>query len=164
MLIIVFRMDNKRFQYTPEDLKNAIDAIISQTLSYRQAAQHYKVPKGTLETHVKNKCARKGKLTVLTSLEEDMIVNWLLNASDRGFPATKTQLMNSVQMFLNRELRTTVFKNNKPGRDWYGRFMGRHPELSLRISQNLSKSRSILSEAAIRSWFGQVSSKFTRFQ
>lgn len=153
-----------RYQYNVEDLENAVKAVTTNQLSYRKAAEVFKVPRGTLVGRVKNKYAGKGKTTVLTADEEDMFANGLLDMSNSGFPATKLQLLDSVQLYLNKEERTTPFVENRPGRDWYERFMKRHPDLSLRIAQNLTKSRSNLSEAAIRSWFAEVSSLSCRIK
>ena len=43
-----------------------------------------------------------------------------------------------------------------PGKKWFQNFLLRHPELSCRVSQNLTKSRAILSEVVIRNWFNQI--------
>lgn len=78
--------------------------------------------------------------------------------ADHGFPITRTQLADSVQLFLERENRQTVFTNNRPGKDWMRRFIGRHSDIiTPRLSENLSKTRAKLSEANIRKWFADIS-------
>lgn len=70
-----------------------------------------------------------GPETTLTSAEEELLVKWLLQIAAAGFPATKLQLLDSVQMLIIKLNRPNKFKNNRPGKKWYRCFMSRHPEL-----------------------------------
>lgn len=50
----------------------------------------------------------------------------------------------------------TPLANNKPGRHWYELFLKRHPKISLRVSQNLTSSRSAVTAQQIRNWFEEM--------
>lgn len=76
--------------------------------------------------------------TILSSEEEKILVNWVLKMT-QGFPVTKDQLCDSVQQIFSELKRPNSFTNNRLRRNWYKRFMRRHPALRLRTTQNLSK-------------------------
>lgn len=101
---------------------------------------------------------RKGPATNLTPNEEDLLVKWLFYISDRGFPATKTQLIDSVELIFKLNKRETNFKNGKPGKKWYSYFLKRHPELSHRKTQNLTTGRSSVNEEILHGWFRDIKS------
>lgn len=48
------------------------------------------------------------------------------------------------------------FKDEKPGRRWYEGFLQRHPEISLRTFQNLTKSRSNVIAIKLNNLFHEV--------
>ncbi|KAL7306097.1 hypothetical protein TKK_0001550 [Trichogramma kaykai] len=41
----------------------------------------------------------------------------------------------------------------RPGDKWYKLFLKRHPELSLRVSESISKGRAVVTEESIKAWF-----------
>ncbi|OWY93233.1 hypothetical protein PHMEG_00037446 [Phytophthora megakarya] len=43
------------------------------------------------------------------------------------------------------------------GEGWYRRFLDRHPELTMRISQSISKVRNVLIDADVRQLFWSLS-------
>lgn len=60
---------------------------------------------------------------------------------EHGFPITKRQLLDSVQILMSDMKLNTVFTNNRPGRKWYKRIMERNREVSERVYQNLTRAR-----------------------
>lgn len=99
---------------------------------------------------------RKGEKTVLSTEEEIEIEQWLMFCADNGFPATKSRLLDCVQKYLLGDKAETPFKNNRPGQHYYRAFMRRHPNLSNRIAQNLTSTRSAVTEKDLREWFAKV--------
>jgi len=83
---------------------------------------------------------KKGAKTILNEEEEQELVNWILKLSQCGFPVTKNQLLDSVQNFVKKTNKENPFTDGRPSRHWYNAFLKRHPELSQRMSQNLTKS------------------------
>lgn len=146
--------------YSIEDMKNALDTV-RRGVSVASASRQFNIPRITLLYKSKGKYdvnARMGPDTILSSDEEQLLVQWLLNIAAAGFPATKLQLLDSVEMLIKKLKRPNTFKNNRPGRKWFKSFMKRHPILSERLTQNLTKSRSDVTEIKIRNWFQEVSS------
>jgi len=117
------------------------------------------IPKSTLIAKLKGHRPvgkRTDPPTVLSAEEEAIIVRWILHLSKRGFPVTKTQLLNNVTYLIKQLDRKTPFANRQPGRHWYESFLRRHPEISIRVAQNLPKSRASVTEDILRNWFKEI--------
>lgn len=134
-------------------------AVRNGELSIRSAARRFGFSFSCLQRQMSENYVPKGRCTVLTATEEERIVQWIMDISKQGFPVSATELKDSVQMFLNRNGRNTKFKDNRPGRDWFSRFMQRHHVLSIRLAENLNKARAAVTEVMIRAWFTEVSVK-----
>ncbi|XP_030758772.1 uncharacterized protein LOC115884355 [Sitophilus oryzae] len=138
----------KRILYSVEDLNKAVNAIRSG-MPFKAASKLFKVPRSTLQDKVKGRTALEKKCgpeTILTKEEENVLVAWLFRIAACGFPATKTMLLDSVQLLVKELNRPNNFTDNRPGRKWYELFLRRHQELAPRISQNLSSARNSLTE------------------
>ncbi|KAJ8950062.1 hypothetical protein NQ314_008068 [Rhamnusium bicolor] len=145
-------------KYSIEDMQHALDAV-RRGVSVSSASKQYKITRITLLYKAKGKYAvncRMGPETTLTSIEEDLLVKWLLSIADSGFPATRVQLLDSVQIIIQKLDRPNKFKNNRPGKKWFRCFLNRHPQLSERLTQNLTKSRSEVNEEKLRKWFDEI--------
>ncbi|KAJ8926254.1 hypothetical protein NQ314_021375 [Rhamnusium bicolor] len=148
----------KKLQYSEQDLQNALLAV-ENGLSYNKASKSFKIPKTTLIYKYQGKTPmprKMGPSIILTAEEENLLVNWLFHMCDRGFPATKDTLLDSIQLLMKNLKRENPFTNNRPGRRWYELFQNRHPELTVRVSQSLSRARASVTEGAIRNWFSEA--------
>lgn len=125
------------------------------------AAKRFRVPRVTLYNKVSGKspleCAM-GPQTVLTKLEEDILVKWLIVMSKKHFPVNTELLMESVQKIIVGQGRPNPFTNNKPGKKWFQSFLKRHPDITEKMAQNLTKSRDDVSEEDIRKWCDEICS------
>ncbi|XP_030751595.1 uncharacterized protein LOC115879086 isoform X2 [Sitophilus oryzae] len=147
----------KRILYSVEDLNKAVNAIRSG-MPFKAASKIFKVPRSTLQDKVKGRTALEKKCgpeTILTK-EEKNVLAWLFRIAARGFPATKTMLLDSVQLLVKELNRPNNFTDNRSGRKWYELFLRRHQKLAPRISQDLSSARNNLTENRIRQWFIEV--------
>lgn len=157
-------MEKKRLKYPRENVVRAIEAIKNEGLSIRKAAKLYNVPKTTLIDTMREKYTKPGNIggpTVLTENEENILVDWVVQMGEMGFPVTKSQVLESVGKLVKNLNRETPFKNNIPGKKWYNSFLSRHPEISKRVPQALTSSRAAVTEVDIRKWFGRVKTYFT---
>lgn len=57
-----------------------------------------------------------GPKSILSTEEEQRIVEWLKNMQDRGFPVSKHALLFKVSEYLSSDPRATPFRNNRPGK------------------------------------------------
>lgn len=145
-------------KYSEEDMKRAIEAVNNGS-SIKGSAKIFNVPRTTLadKVHGKTPIQRKmGPQSVLSTEEEKLLEEWIIHLAERRFPVTKDQLLDSVQVLIKRLKRPNPFTNGRPGRHWYEAFLKRHPTISQRTSQNLTSSRSAVTENHIKNWFQEV--------
>jgi len=82
--------------WAQQELKNALVAIEEKKLSIRKAGKTYSVPTSTLYDHVMGKVEigkRSGSPMVLTSVEESMFVDWVIEMSRIGYGMTSLPLV-----------------------------------------------------------------------
>ena len=99
---------------------------------------------GTLynRIHGKHGMKKHGGQTVLTTEEEEEILNNIVTCSDYGFPLDKQDVKIYVKMYLDQQGRTTIFHDNTPGDDWMAGFLKRHNKsLSVRLANNIKRAR-----------------------
>ncbi|XP_020298407.1 uncharacterized protein LOC109862703 isoform X2 [Pseudomyrmex gracilis] len=123
------------------------------------ASQNYKVPYSTLSTRVKgvyDMDVTRGPSSVFSKEEEKDIVTWIFNMSRCGFPIDKQHLLDTIQNIVQKTDRKTPFTDGRPSKHWYSAFLRRNPELSERMSQNLTKARSEVSRKSFEDWYTEV--------
>lgn len=148
----------KRMKYNAENLKMALDAV-KIGMSKKQAAKQFQVPRSTIQFRLKNPektNPRPGPSSVLTDTEENVLVNWIIQSSKRGFPRRKEDIQYSVSDFLRKAKRRSLFKNDLPGDKWLKLFLRRHPEIAIRTPESITAASSVVSESDIRSWFNGI--------
>jgi len=145
----------RRSGYDKTMVSPVVEMVKSGQLTIGQASRTYKIPKSTIHDRLKNKYSTDhiGISTVLTGPEEQRIVDWALHMSRIGYGRTRQELATTVKAILDDAGRTTKFKENKPGRQWFRGFFGRHPELTIRTTIQLGKERAIISKEKISKWF-----------
>ncbi|XP_071640828.1 uncharacterized protein [Temnothorax longispinosus] len=151
-------MGKIRKKWTQAEVNDAL-GLIRSGRSVFSVSKITGIPKTTLLDKLKGRrplAASSGPATVLTTKEEEELENWILYLSKRGFPVTKTILVHSVAELVKKLRRETPFTEGRPGRRWLEGFFRRHPQISQRVAQNLSKSRALITESALRAWFDEV--------
>lgn len=98
-------------KYTEDDLQKALKAI-ANGVPIREAARRYKVPRPTLQFRRSDKFTKTslGPCPYVTFEEENLLVDWLIESSKRGFPRRKHDLQLSVKSFLDKVPRDNPFK------------------------------------------------------
>ncbi|KAJ8911212.1 hypothetical protein NQ315_014924 [Exocentrus adspersus] len=161
--IVRLRMSTKKYyKYSQDDLNNALIAIKHGT-PCATAAKRYNVPRTTLIGKINGtypEDCRSGVSPVLTSEEESILVDWILTMARIGLPVTKQQLLDSVTLLIKNLKRPNKFTNGRPGRHWYEGFLRRHPQISQRMTQNLTASRAAVSKKSIETWFEEIKNYF----
>ena len=149
------KKETTRLNYSPQNLQNAIK-VLDTGISLRKAAKAFGVPVATLARKKKNPelvKTKTGPANVLAEAEEQEIVNWILHKAERGYPVSKTELLNSVQMYIESLNKKTPFTDNRPGRHWYEGFRKRHPNLPIRTVQH--STRAAVTRKNLREWFNE---------
>lgn len=130
----------------------------------KTAAKCFGVPRSTLQFRLSDQFrkTRHGPDTVLTTEEESLLVEWILDSYRKGFPRRKEDIQASVKNFLDDSKRPNRFKNNVPGDTWYKSFLKRHPNISIRTSEAVTQSSSCVSAEDLRKWFLDIKNYLKR--
>lgn len=150
-------MGGKR-KYTDTEVHRALEEI-QNGASISESARKFGIPRSTLSEKHSGRLPTEYKMgppTVLSAEEEALLVKWIFHVSDAGFPVSKDQLLDSVQMLLNKSKRETIFTDNRPGRKWYEGFTRRHPSVVEKECQNLTGARASVTEEGLRAWYDEV--------
>ena len=84
-----------------------------------------------------------GPSPVLGQRNEMLLVNWIKQLAQKGFPIRKHMLVSSVEKIVSTmEVRHT-FSDGRPGKKWVQLFLNRHPDIAFRCSEKLSRNRSL---------------------
>lgn len=144
-----------RRNYPPENMEKALQAVVEEHYSFKQAAELYGVPKSTLYDIYRGQHSDKlGKPPILCATEEHWIVDAMTTAAKFGYPFEKEAIKDFVCHYLNSKgVTISCFHENRPGNDWIENFMGRHKDLSLRNCENIKRVKAEVTEDTIISYF-----------
>ncbi|XP_063864311.1 uncharacterized protein LOC135102737 isoform X3 [Scylla paramamosain] len=144
-------------RYKQEQVEKAVELVRSKQMSLNAASKTFGIPYATLGDKVRGRRPMQpAPKTVLSMEEEKKLVDWLIEVPQRGFGRTKDDLKDMVKTILDDREERTVFKNNRPGKDWMRAFFKRHPEIRERIGQPLGRERAIVTKDALGEWFQQM--------
>ena len=140
-------MAQKRKLWSTESMAAAVQSV-QDGKGLREASRLYNVPVETLRRRVTGKVdmeCRPGPPTVLTQEEEDAIVRYLIEMADMGYGLTREVVTKMVYVYVSKCGRENPFKNETAGRWWFQGFKSRHPNLTVRMPQQLSYARALCS-------------------
>lgn len=140
-----------RCNYEMSNLLSAID-LVKYGESITASSRGYSVPESTITAHIRGKYSMKKPepCTILSEIEEEDLEKWIFHCAKQGFPVTKELLVDSLQLLLVYVKRENPFKNGIPGRHWYEGFLRIYPNVSKRLTENVSLRRAQISEIDIR--------------
>lgn len=97
-----------------------------------------------------------GPTTIMTADEEAAFAEWLVVCSDMHLPIPKRMADQKALMIL--QLRGAQFNTitTLPGKDWWHGFYKRHPEVSTRKSQPISRQRALLSPFSVNAFYNDL--------
>jgi hypothetical protein len=107
----------------------------------KTTSEVYHIPMLSLRDHAYKVTLRRHReaKSVLTTEEEQLIVDWICELQRLGYPITLTGLRLKVaDIYQTRE---NSFTAGILGRGWLRWWKRHHPKLSLRVSQGLEISR-----------------------
>ena len=130
-------------QWKQHDMNKAYDACTSGRLSVYAASKMYGVPRTTLNDRVLGKVplvACKGPGTALTNEEETSLKHYISYMADHGFPLTRDAIIHYAWAIDSRRPENQqYFGANGPSLMWWRGFRKRHGDLSLRLTESVSK-------------------------
>lgn len=154
----VYVRKSSKGSWSEEDLLQAVRAI-ENGLSIRSAGKQFKIPESTLRNRLKvNDFEKKGMGpgAQLGADAEKKLSRHIQKLQTVGFAPTQRNVRNlayDLAESLNKE--NTFNKETKmAGKVWFSSFMRRHPELSVRKAQGISRARTEgMNRAEIKSYF-----------
>ncbi|KAG5896985.1 hypothetical protein JTB14_018500 [Gonioctena quinquepunctata] len=97
-----------------------------------------------------------GLSTTLTKDEEANLEKWILSKAILGFLMHSDKVKDSVQRVLKFFKRPNMFTDDRPGEKWLKLFLQRHPKVTQRNTEIISKGRASVTEEGIRTWFREL--------
>ena len=102
------------------DISAAVTEI-RNGLSYQKAEIKYKISKSTLHLYSIGKLklgSRPGPSSVLTTAEEQKLVEYAVEMSHTGYDCTKQKILDMVQVMVEKSGQKNPFVNNRPDEKW----------------------------------------------
>ncbi|CAG0885466.1 unnamed protein product [Darwinula stevensoni] len=164
------RMPNTaKVPYDEEAMENAILAVRNCDLTVRGASKQFAVPKTTLSARLEGKAkAFIGPPPILTHEEERRLVNWIIASQKKGKSVAQGFLetapgvdpphprRNHEGLGMHFEGGHSELVQERSQGNLQKGFLKRHPELTLRTPEGITKASACISKEDIRSWFKNV--------
>ena len=154
---------SKRKNYDVAQAEQALQDV-ADGMSVKKAAHKWGIPRTTLNDIKLGRysvSARPGPSPILNETEEKLIEEWIVEMSRRGIPLIRQNVLDSIQRILSEDQRPNPFPENRPGSSWFKLFLGRHPAISEKQAESITRSRGALTEGCIRGWFKDAREYFT---
>lgn len=92
-------------KYTQEYLHNAVEAVQTKRMTYKQASERFNVPGSVICTRIKCRVTKKeslgaGRSTALSKDVDKAIVQCIQARADMGYPVDKMELLEMVQDYV----------------------------------------------------------------
>lgn len=150
----------KRYRkYDVNTIKQALEEYkITPKCSLASIAEKYNINKSVLYRHSRKTMKSQGGQNALDEDTERYIVQYLNICSNWGYPLDTYDLRIMIKQYLdNIGITHRRFNNNMPGPDYATRFLKRYKDsISLRLCQNIKKSRAQVSPDTINEYFGEL--------
>ena len=131
--------------YNEEDIEAALANIEEKNTSIRKAAFKYGIPFSTLIAHRNNNNGSfkgSGSTTVLLQQTESIMVHAFKFLHELGYGLTQNDVMDFVSGYLLCTNQSDLFKNGRPGKNWFYAFMNHWlKEITTRKTHNLASAR-----------------------
>lgn len=145
--------------YTPEQLQQCLQEIISGRMSQRIAAATFRIPRSTIKNKLKGQHSKNvGRSRVFSDAEELAFEQHLIKLADFGFPVIPIDFRMAVKAYLDKKgVRIPLFKENLPGYEWTRSYLKRHENLSVRMSSNIKRVRAQVGANEINNYMDNLS-------
>jgi len=149
--------------YDQDAMAKAVEAVREGRMSKKLAARTFNVPRTSLLRKIKGEVpivTKMGPPTILTPAEEALLEKYILKNYKRGFPVHKENILDSVWQILKKANKEDAFPNGRPGNAWFKGFLKRHPKISEKEAESLTKARAGVTKEGLEKWFSEVATYF----
>lgn len=151
--------------YSKDDLAQAISMIKHEKWSYRRAGSHFKIPLGTLSSHIRSNPNEKlGHPTALSMSEEEYLVKLIMELQEWGQLSSCSDVLKYADEYVKMLNLQCRFTAKGPTKDWYYGFVRRwNEQLKLMKSSSLESSRATgVSKEIVAGWFAKLHDVLTK--
>lgn len=135
----------KKKKWTEEAMERALIEVKSGRCTVRQAAKEFGVPKSSLGDRVSGRVtpgSRSGPAQLITSADEQLLVEFSLYMSKHGFPLTKQQVVSFASSIYKRQHRRVAF--SKLGQTWWLNFRKRQEKnITIQPADSIVRGRTV---------------------
>ena len=135
----------KRHKWDDRSMVEAMEVVKSGRLGVNRATNEYNVPKTTLKDRISGRVkhgSNPGRQPYLTSSKENELENFLIEVCKMGHGKTKREVIDIVRRTVEKKMKKEgkdFEKCDFKGEGWWQGFTQRYPNISLRISDALSR-------------------------
>ena len=144
-------------------MKSAMAAVEDKSMTIYKAAATYGVPRKTLDDRLKGRVqhgSNPGPKTALTAAEEEALASYLVYMANRGYPLTRTMVKAFARAIAKKSGKDNHFHSEYgPGEHWWSNFKRCHPEITLRRTDMLERSRAEALNPSVVSEYFQLLGK-----
>ncbi|XP_068456153.1 uncharacterized protein si:rp71-1d10.8 isoform X2 [Clinocottus analis] len=130
-------------KWTEDAMERALFKVKAGRCTVRQAAEEFGVPKSSLGDRASGRVtpgSRSGPAQLITSADEELLVEFSLYISKHGFPLTKQQLVSFASSIYQRQHRRVAF--SKLGQTWWLNFKKRQENnITIQPADNAVRGR-----------------------
>ncbi|XP_028167146.1 uncharacterized protein LOC114357630 [Ostrinia furnacalis] len=151
--------NGKRYKkYDTLVIEQALIELANPQATIRTVAEKFNISRSVLQRHSTRQMKSQGGQTALTKEEEEHIILNINTCAEWGYPMDVLDLRVLVKSYLDMlGVKHRRFKNNLPGRDFVYNFLKRHKnDISLRLCQNIKRSRAAVSPSTINTYFSEL--------
>ncbi|CAK1549453.1 unnamed protein product [Leptosia nina] len=156
-----YKRKTDRGKWNEEDMRRAVNAVLTHRMGFLLASATYDVPKSTLERRVRkaretvnadtdsdNDCGKKhlGRFkTVFSAEQENELAEYVKSMEARLFGLTGKELRIIAYQLAQRNHIDNPFntETGMAGEDWLSGFLKRHPDLAYRRPEPTSAARAM---------------------
>ncbi|KAK3747130.1 hypothetical protein QZH41_004409 [Actinostola sp. cb2023] len=149
--------------WNDENMLAAID-VVKEGMPVRKAATTFNVPRSSLNDRIQGRVLHGSKSSpekMLTS-DEEKLAKYLIFASNQGYGKSKEIILFMATSIAKK--RTKNIQGNCLSEKWWRGFLNRHPELSLRASQNFGLVRTLITRPLIKAFYKRLLDTMTQNQ
>jgi hypothetical protein len=132
-------------------------------MSQRKASEKFEIPLTTINNAIKgiSKSHKLGRQPKLTEEIETVFAQLLIRLGETGVGLNKYEIFNVIKRYMIQNDLQHLFQNATPSDKWYHGFLKRHPQLSIRVAQNLAvcRAKGITPEIA-EEWYNCVAALY----
>ena len=135
----------RRLKWDNDNMKAAMEAVSSGEMTVSASSRVFKVPRKTLDDRIRGNVfhgKKPGRTTILTPEEEESLTQYLFYMAERGFPLTRTMVKAFAWAIAKRSGNDARFSPEQgPSEHWWQLYRKRHPNIVLRKSDSLERTR-----------------------